>query len=589
MALDGISIRKLSINLKENLIGGQIQKIFQPDSGTIILVVRNHRQEFYLIYSEGAPFANLRISNSEWTGSADSPPSFCMLLRKYLIGGRIGDVAQEGWDRIIKISIDQQMGTKIITRSLWVEMTGRLTNLILVDQDAIILDALHRISENQNTYRTILPHKKYIAPPPQEKCPPDDFEIDRMANALFTQEKGTTVQKVLQRRFDGIGPALVKEMLYSANIDPNTDVSTFSEAIWQTILTSLKDTLHRALDQKESYYFIKENRSTGNISPLLLSHAPEIKQIATPDINSAIVDLIANLGNQNSGRKMAWNQLIEKEISRLKKRLELLQADQEKWQLSPPYQLWGDLIMIHLHEIPQWRSEFTLPNLFIEEYPDLPAEIEVKLNPQKAPLENAQQFYHLQKRMNRSKDQIELQKNQANADLEYLQTLQHYLVEASSPAELEDLQKELISTGLLKNKSNRGSKKSPNSPSKDYHFFTSPSGFPIVVGKNNVQNDQLTFKDSKPYHIWFHAQKIPGSHVILSLPKEMPLEDIQSDLVQAAEIAAYFSKGRVNEYVSVDYTPRKNVWKPNGAKPGYVLYESQKTLYVSPKIEEKST
>lgn len=584
MALDGITIKNLTLELNQKLAGGKIQKIYQPDFHTIVLMIRNHHKDFYFVYSQTKPFPRAYVSEKEITGTSSNPPAFCMLLRKYLIGNRIGEIWQENWDRIFRISIDQLSGNKIITKELIVELTGRLTNLILLDENKVILDAMHKISGSKNLYRAIVPREKYLLPPSQQKCPPDDFEIIRMANSLIGENPNSTVKRILQDRFEGLGPYFLDEILYRNQIGKEILNSEITVQTWQKLLSTLTELVDEAKTTPSFSYFKKKNSNTGIISLINLASLYEMTHENFSSVSEAIEKLMISSGEQDTGKKALWKELIKKEIQRLRKRENYLKEDKSKWHSSPPYQLWGDLLMIHLQDIPLWASEIEVPNLFASTE-ETNSKILITLDKKKTPLENAQSFYQMQKKVERAKESIARQESKLAEELYYLDTLEHSLDQAASFADFEEIYSELIEAGLLKEKKGNKAGKNTQKQGKPLSFL-SPSGFPILVGRNNTQNDRVTFKEASPYSLWFHTQKIPGSHVVLNIPSQMPLEEINEDLLYAAELAAYYSKGKNSDKVPVDYTLKQNVWKPRGSKPGFVLYDSQKTIYVQPKNKE---
>lgn len=584
MALDGITIKNLAEELNEKLAGGKIQKIYQPDFHTIVILVRNHHKDYFFVYSETKPFVRAYVSEKEIIGTSSNPPAFCMLLRKYLLGNRIGEIHQENWDRILRISIDQLSGNKIITKELIMELTGRLTNLILLDENQIILDAMHRISGTKNFYRAIVAREKYLLPPSQQKCPPDDFDIIRMTNSLIAENSDCTVKKILQDRFEGLGPYFLDEILYRSQIEKEKRHAEITRPLWKKILSILSELVNEAKTNPSFYYLKKKNSNTGIISLIHLTFLDGASHETALSVSEAIEKLTISLGKQDTGKKFIWKELIKKEIQRLKKREIYLNEDKAKWLSSPAYQLWGDLLMIHLHDIPLWTSEIEVLNLFSSPTEDT-SKILIILDTKKTPLENAQAFYQLQKKVERARESITLQQNKLSEEIYYLDTLEHSLDQAISFEDFEEIYSELIEIGLIKekkgNQTGRKNKKTGKALS-----FRSPSGFGIFVGRNNIQNDRITFKESTPLSLWFHAQKIPGSHVILNVPSQIPLDEIKEDIIFTAELAAYYSKGKDSDKVPVDYTLKQNVWKPKGAKPGFVLYDSQKTLYVQPKNTE---
>lgn len=577
MALDGFTLRGLSSELKQEIEGGQIQKIFQLDQETLRFHIRSDGKEKILLFTGFQAFPHIRLCHSS-AGTPEVPPPFCMLLRKHLEGGRITDISQVGWDRIVKITVDFKQGSKIISKILFIELTGRLTNVVLVDEEYQIFDALKRIGDTPNSKRSILPHQTYELPAPQGKCPPDDFDIARMAQALSTQEKENPLRKIIMNRFDGIGPLTADEILYRSQLEGTLLGSQISLEDWTTLVTTISLVVKESDTPAPILYRLKEGRAW-NIT-LFPYHSLNLAEgTSTASLSEGLEMLSEKINAQPPGLKTEWSQRILKEQDRLQRRLKALEKDLEKLENSPPYQHWGDLLMIHLNEIPTWSNEVSLPD-WLNQTEDEPPMITLPLNPQFSPIQNAQNFYKLQKKMERTGGNIANQTQGVEESLAYYDSLLHYLSEAESHLELDEIRQELIESRLLKKRAANRNKKS--NPKQDFLTFTSPNGYPIWVGKNNYQNDWLTFKHSRPSHFWFHTQKIPGSHVILAAPEGMSEDALATDIQRAAEIAAFYSKARSSTHVPVDYTRRKAVWKPNGAKPGFVLYEQQKTALVKP-------
>jgi predicted ribosome quality control (RQC) complex YloA/Tae2 family protein len=582
MALDGITIRNLSKELDFSLAGGQIQKIYQPDSQNLYFVIRKNGIEYPLVYSESMPFSHLRICQGETPLNPETPSSFCMLLRKYLIGGRIGEIKQIDWDRIIEITVDYQNGSKISSTRIIVELTGRLTNFIVVNHEGMILDALHRIPAHKNLYRTILPNQKYHSPPPQEKCPPDDFEVNRMANSFFQLNGSQSIAKALQDRFNGFGPDFIAEILFQAQIAKNAIVNELSHESLENILSILQKKITQLLTLPAPYYYLSLLGNSSKVSPIQYDHFSDYSIISTQTISEAI-EKLSEASSKSFGPKKMWLDLIDKELKRLFSRQKALLTDGENWLNSPSYQLWGDLLMIYLNQVPRWLSEVSLENLFDENDPT--TLLTIPLNSNKSALENANTFYHMQQKANRAQNNIDLQLEKLNEDLSYYESLSHHLENSTTSEELENVRQELLQINLIRSKI-KG--KNSTTLSNQFSTYTSPNGFQIWVGKNNLQNDQLTMKKAQSTDYWFHTQKIPGSHVIMSVPPTISEEELGEDLLFAAQLAAFFSKARNSNQVPVDYVQKKHIWKPNGAKPGFVLYESQKTLMVLPKEPDKS-
>ena len=582
MALDGITVRNLAKELNFTLAGGQIQKIHQPDSQNLYFVIRKNGVEYPLAYSESMPFSHLRICQGETPLNPETPSSFCMLLRKYLIGGRIGEIKQIDWDRVIEITVDYQSGSKISSNRIIVELTGRLTNFILVNNEGIILDALHRIPAHKNLYRTILPNQKYHSPPPQEKCPPDDFEVDRMVHSFFQLNENQAIAKALQDRFDGFGPDFIAEILFQAQIEKKTLVSQLSLGSMESILSILKKKIAQLLSLPDPHYSLSLLGNSSKVSPIKYDHFIDYSSISAKTISEA-TEKLSEVSSKSFGPKKIWLDLIDKELKRLLSRQKALLTDRDNWLNSPSYQLWGDLLMIYLNQVPRWLPEVSLENLFDEKDPT--TLLTIPLNSNKSALENANTFYHMQQKANRAQNNIELQLQKLNQDLSYYESLSHHLENATTSEELENVRQELLQMNLIRSKIRA---KNSTASLNQFTTYASPSGFPIWVGKNNLQNDQLTMKKAQPNDYWFHTQKIPGSHVIMAVPPGIAENEIRDDLLFAAQLAAYFSKARNSNQVPVDYVQKKHIWKPNGAKPGFVLYESQKTIMVLPKEPDKN-
>lgn len=581
MALDGITIKLLSQEIGEKITGGQILKIVQPDPLTLAFTIRNKGAEFSLVYSETAPFPSVYLSPQPIGRSSENPPALCMLLRKYLIGARIGEVQQEGWDRVLTILLDQKKGSGLTSYRLYFELTGRFTNFIIVDENQKIIDALHRVSGKATIYREILPNVEYIPPPPLRKYPPIEYDPERLANTFFLYEKESTLQKAFLNQFSGLSPAFISDFLETERYDSQLLISQMEPEKLMDLLRLLQEKVDSILKEPRIFYW--QNSKSQKYSLTLFQNSHENVTEAA-DVSTAIQALKVFAGTSETGKKRELLQMIQREMIRLNKRENLLNEDQKKWEKASPYQLWGDLLMIHLNEVPRWEKEIQLVNIFDENQ----SIIHIPLHYEKSAIENAQAYYALQKKSERAITKIQEQKTSIKEDLTYLDSLLYHLTFLNSYEEMEDFKSELLQMGLIRRTSSK-KKKQESAKSKTTPWtFASPSGYTVWVGKNNLQNDTLTFKQSDPFSLWFHAKDIPGSHVLLKVPKNLAPDDMIDDIQYAAELAASYSKGKNDVMIPVDYTLRKNVWKPSGAKPGFVLYDSQKTIYIRNKEKQEN-
>ncbi|MFJ8261596.1 NFACT family protein [Rummeliibacillus sp. NPDC094406] len=556
MAYDGLFTLAMTKELQQ-LVTGRIAKVHQPNAQEIILTIRANGTNHKLLFSIHSSYARVHLTEQSVENPAE-PPMFCMLLRKHIEGGFIESIKQIDGDRIIILTITSknEIGDPI-TRELHAEIMGRHSNLILVEQDTQkIVDSLKHLPPAMNSYRTVLPGQIYIAPPAQDKVNPTKV-TDEELQTYFATEK--TAQEIVQH-FTGFSPLHANEFLYRVRESSKSEINLFPVFIEEFNNGGSQPT------------FIEVNGKT-QFSPIALSHL-EGKPTTYPTL-STLLDRVffaraeRDRVKQQAGDLERW---LQNEINKLKLKLKKLRKDLDQASKLDQYQLFGELLMANLYNFEKGQKEITVVNYYDENG----AVVKIPLSERKTPIENAQSYYTKYNKAKNALIMVQQQIDKTNEDLTYFEMLSQQ-VQQASPHDIEEIREELAEQGFMKMRASKRRKK-PTKPAPEE--FISTTGTRISVGKNNKQNDYLTFKIARKAEIWLHTKDIPGSHVVIhdSEPDEQTLRE-------AATLSAYFSKARDSSSVPVDYTEIRQVKKPSGAKPGFVIYFEQKTIYVTPDEE----
>lgn len=560
MSFDGLFTKAMSEELGDTLKGGRISKIHQPYKNEIILVVRSQGKNHKLLLSAHPSYARAQLTSQSYENPA-APPMFCMLLRKHLEGYIIEDVYQKEVDRIIIFEIKGRSEIGDISyKQLIIEIMGRHSNIVVVDKSRnMILDSIKHIPPSINSYRTILPGNEYIFPPPQDKKNPLEAESEDILRSIdFNSGK---LDKQIVGSFSGISPLFAKEVLHQAGLAtrnslPNTLLQLLKpvkEGVYQPTLIR---------GDKETFYFLDlqhlegEHTSFPTLSGLLDRYFHQ----------KAERDRVKQQGNDLE--RLLKNER-DKNISKIVK-LEKTLKDAEN---ADTYQLYGELLTANLYAVERGMSEIEVMNYYDEEG----GTVVIELDTRKSPSENAQHYFS---RYSKAKTAIRIVKEQiekAKEEIQYLDQLLQQL-ESASPKDILEIREELGEEGYIKAKKEKKKKKTNEKPSLE--SYLSSDGTTILVGKNNKQNDYLTNKLAGKEEIWLHTKDIPGSHVVIR--SKAPSEET---IKEAAVLAAYFSKARESSSVPVDFTAVRNVKKPNGAKPGFVTYDGQQTVYTTPSLD----
>lgn len=580
MALDGLVIHSIVDELHSKLLGGKIDKVYQPENDEVVLHIRNNKQNFKLILSASASNPRVYIANDYKKENPINAPMFCMLFRKHIQGGNIVNISQVGFERIIKISVESfdELKEKT-TKDIIVEIMGRHSNIILTHSlDNKIIDSAKRIPPSISRVRQLLPGLTYNLPPEQNKLNPlNDISLQDFTNTL--KDFQGNVFKSIYSKFLGISPIIAKEICFRAKVDEKTDTIDCSDEIFNLIYIEF---LNLFKNIKSNNYtpcmFIDEtidrviDFSCVNIN--LFSTLSSVKDDSMSKILEDYYktkDIKDRIHQRSSDLRKSISIKLDRLYNKLKKQNEELLESEN----ADSYKVYGELITSYIYMIEKGMESVEVDNFYDPEYKS----VKIKLNENLTPSENAQKYFKKYTKMKTAKVEINNQIKISEEEIHYLENILLSIENCENLAELLDIREELGKVGYLK--AQNKSKKETKLTTKPHEFLSS-DGFKILVGKNNKQNDHLTLKVADNNDIWLHTKNIPGSHVIIKCEGK---EVSDETLFEGAMLAAYFSKSKISSQVPVDYTKKKNIKKPNGAKPGMVIYETNNTIYVTPTEE----
>jgi predicted ribosome quality control (RQC) complex YloA/Tae2 family protein len=564
MAYDGVLINSIVNELKENFISGRVDKIHQPEKDLLHISIwcKSKTQKILLSCNPDSP--RIHITKEERV-NPKSPPMFCMLLRRHLLAGRIVDITQPSFDRIVELHVEilNEFGDLTI-KKLIIECMGKHSNIILIDDSSRIIDSIKHINFDTSRVREILPGKKYEYPPLQGKISP--LSQNAIVLTVFNDESKSLLKsdELISSSFTGISRVTAQEIAnrYKLGDFPSLSGSfvDFFEKVSSKSFspTLLQNDLNQPVDIFPFNYhkYPLSNQKEFKSPSDLVEHF-----YAQRDRNHRMEQSLATI-----------NRVIKTNLDRLEKKLALQHDELHKAKESEKYRLYGEIITANLHLPLSGLDEVELCNYYEPEAP----KIVIPIDKSKTLSQNAQEYF---KKFTKSKNAVKVLSEQiasTNGEIDYLESQLHNVDKCTEDNELEEVIRELTQEGYIKESSKNVRKATtPSEP----HRFVSSDGFEIFVGKNNVQNDTLTLKTAGVSDIWMHTKNIPGSHVIIrSSGKSVP----HSTILEGAMLAAYFSKARNSANIPIDYCPRKNIKKPRGSKLGMVIYEKYRTLYITP-------
>jgi predicted ribosome quality control (RQC) complex YloA/Tae2 family protein len=578
LPFDGIVVKNVVAELSNKLIEGRIEKIFQPEADEIVLNIRAKGQNLKLVMSANANYPRIHVTEISKDNPA-VPPAFCMLLRKHISGGKIMSVEFHDYERIVTIHVESinELGD-IATKSLIIEIMGKHSNIILTNSEGKIIDSIKHVDNEISSVREVMPARQYVLPPSQNKTSPDILDVDLLINQAVKNSASTSisVEKYLLNSIKGFSPMLCREVCFRARIESKTPISELLPDIFERLGKSLNEMISgiKAGSFTPCIVYCDEFCDT----PLDF-HCVEMRQYGNVEYAhsiSKILDLFYWRKDSSERMKQKKSDLLKvlnNSLDRCNKKLCLQQEKLREVADRDKLQLYGELITANIYRLSSGLKSASLMNYYNENG----GFVEVPLDENLSPQENAQRYF---KQYTKAKSAFKFTSRQVEEtvkELDYLESVMQLLENCNTVQEIDEVRQELIEQGYMSSKRKRLSKK--NTKESEPMHFKSTDGLEIFVGKNNKQNDLLTLKTAKSNDMWLHTRNIPGSHVIIR-KLQYPIPD--DTLLEAAVLAAYYSKAKLSSNVPVDYTTVKNVKKPAGAKPGMVIYDNFKTIIVTP-------
>lgn len=583
MAFDGITIANITKDMSDLLTGGRVYKIAQTESDELLITVKLSYEntdkygikQAKMIMSADASLPLIYMTD-ETKPSPMTAPNFCMLLRKHIQNGRIISVTQPGLERIIRFEIEHldEMGD-LRHKVLLIEIMGKYSNIIFTDEENVIIDSIKHIPASVSSVREVLPGREYFVPS-QDKVNPLETSADEFSAIVLS--KGVPVFKAIYQGYTGLSPIISQEICKRAGIDSDKSAIALD--------TSESIALYRAfseiVDMVKNGEFTPEIIYEGN-SPKEYSSIPLTMYKDAPGFSAAPQNSISELISKYYAEKNVVTRIRQKSVDLRKIVQTALERNVRKYDLQTKqmldcdkkdkYRVYGELLTVYGYSAEPGADKIT-----VNDY-NTGKDITITLDPTLTPNQNAKKYFDKYTKLKRTAEALEEQLKESKEAIEQLESIESALEIAEKEADLAQIRQELHESGYIKSGFGKSGRKEKIT-SKPFHYQSS-DGFDIYVGKNNIQNDELTFKTANGGDWWFHAKKIPGSHVVLiTKGKEVPDRTFE----EAAALAAYYSKGKMQEKVEIDYLKRKDVKKPNGSKPGFVVYYTNYSLSISPDI-----
>lgn len=604
MAFDGIVLANVVWDMQRLLTGGRITKIYQPESDELLLVIKNQKDTFRLQLCAGASLPLVRFVE-EGKKNPLTAPNFCMLLRKHISNGKILDINQPGMERIVEMTIEHrdEMGD-LCTKKLITEIMGKHSNIIFVDQDGTIIDSIKHISAQISSVREVLPGRAYVAPPGQGKIALGDITPAWFQDVFL--QKPVSIQKAIYQSISGISPLFANEICERAGLDgsrPTASLTNFDQgslglsgpddgrgltvqehdrglSMQEHDTDRLYGELIRLRDDIADHSFapniIYNGKTPVEFASFPLSIYRDMTSRPFENISQVLDSFYAERETITRIRQKSADlrHILQTALERTARKYDLQRrqlADTDKRDL---YRIRGEMLHTYGYSAQPGDKELTCVNYYDGK------EIRIPLDPTLTAMENAKKYFDRYGKLKRTYEALTSLVEETGKALSHLESIGNSLDMARTEEDLAMIREELIDYGYMKRKG-AGSKKKKADKSKPLHYISS-DGFHIYVGKNNYQNDELSFKIANGKDMWFHAKKMAGSHVIVKLGTADQLPDATYE--EAARLAAYYSKGKDAPKVEVDYTERRQLKKPPHAVPGYVIYHQNWSMSIEPDI-----
>lgn len=573
MAFDGITIASLVKEFEDRLLGGRLYKIAQPEADELLITIKNEGKQYRLVLSASPslPLVYLTDKNKQ---SPMTAPNFCMLLRKHLQNGRIVAISQPGLERAVRFQIEHldEMGD-LCQKTLIVEIMGKHSNVIFCHADGTIIDSIKRVSALVSSVREVLPGKMYFMPQTVEKLQPLDATREQFVEQI--SEKPMPVFKAIYTSFVGISPIMAQEICYRAKVDGEASVAALDRLGMERLKEVFFDTMSKVREgQFEACVAYHKNEPVEfGALPLSLYDQGEYHLKDFESISFLVEQYYAEKDTVSRIRQKSADirKIVQTALERNVKKYDLQLAQMKDTEKREQYRIYGELINTYGYGLPEGSKQLEALNYYTNEM------ITIPLDDTLSPKENAQKYFDKYAKMKRTYEALVSLTEEVKTQIEHLESIMASLDIAQAEEDLVQIREELEESGYVRRKGGKKEKVT----SKPFHYVSS-DGFDMYVGKNNYQNDELTFKFATGNDWWFHAKGMPGSHVIVKTGPDGEMPDATFE--EAARLAAFYSKGKGQDKVEVDYIQKKHVKKPAGANPGFVVYYTNYSMMIDTDI-----
>lgn len=579
MALDGAFLRHIKQELEEKLLGTRVDKIHQPNREELVVAFRTRESGYKVLFSARANSARVHFTTIPLE-NPKQPPMLCMLLRKKLQGAKVVAIRQPELERLLHFDFDSinELGDHVIL-TLTMEIMGRYSNIILSDENGKIIDALKRVDAEMSSQRLVLPGLSYQLPPPQNKLCPLSTSQQQVVEALKALPKDMELSKGFLSVLQGVSPIVCRELAHRVGRGAELTVKTMDEEQYFRagfFYQQMKETIDQV--SGKPYMAVNLQKKPMDFSFMEIRQYGTSAVVKEAETFSQLLDEFYRERDKQERmrvREQDLLRLLSTHSERLSRKINAQRGELEQCANRDALRVAGDLISASMYAISKGASSVDLPDFYQEDQPL----VHIKLDPALTPSQNAQKYYKEYRKAKTAEEKLTEQINLAGKELEYLESVLDALARAETERDLSEIRGELAEQGYLR--VHRNKKEKPAAVSAPMRFTTS-DGFTVLVGRNNRQNDKLTLKTANNNDIWFHTKNIPGSHTVLVTEGKAPTE---TAMEEAAKLAALHSRAKDSAQVPVDYTQIRNVSKPQGAKPGMVIYVNYKTIYVTPDKE----
>jgi len=563
MYFDALTMAAVADELRAHILGGRVQKVLLPDEFSIGMEIYAHGKRRYLLASAHPKHARLHLVGEKLRRGVEKPTPLLLILRKYVRGGRIAAIEQPPFERVLHIGVQNPEGHTILI----VEVMGRYSNIVLVSEEGLILECIKRVGPEMSRYRSILPQRLYVPPPPQSKLDPTDVTELRLRDILSDASPESPVWRALVEGIGGVSPLMAREVVHRAMGDAE---ATISQVIrFSPLLEAFQEMLMPVWEHRWQPCIVRRNERLVAFAPYPLTQYGDWKEVES--ISQAVEAYYRQIVGEDAyaAAKRKVREAISRARERVRRRREALKIARVSQAQVEELRRKGEMILAYAHRIESGQRELAVPIAPGE------APLLIELDPSLSPVENARRYFERYKKAKRAAEEVPALLQRAELELRYLDQLDTDLDLAANWPEIREVEACLAEAGYIREK-RRKQKMGRSQPLA----VDSQDGFLILVGRNSRQNEEVTFRRAAPDDLWLHARGVPGAHVIIKTGgREVP----EATLRQAAQLAAYYSQARDSARVAVDYTERRYVRPIKGVGPGLVTYTEGRTIRVAPR------